>query len=189
MVNHTNLISGARTLTDHILSKNTDPIEESLSRSRLTGALKGLFTIGIPAGILLHDASTDEEKLLKIKAKLLNLETTELDKASPDYEAAIFARDFQKEIYSKIADYTQTALKIKNFTSIGLLLNFAGGFTLIAAQNPNTQLAGLVTSSLGLLLAAQGSFLNFTHWMIRGNYLDKSKQELAMQAANRLSIN
>lgn len=193
---HTNLVSEARTLITDILSASTDSIEKGLSRTenRIAGALIGFLVAGVPAGICFSDASTDEEKLQKIKAKLINLETAALDNNSPDYQKAISARNFQKEVYENVERYTLTAQKIKNITGVGAFL-FSIGVTIGLAgsqfpnvQAPNLELARTIAINTGRLIALPSAAYGLYHWMSEGTKLDGAKQALAKQALNQLSV-
>src|SRR5262249_10628759 len=105
-----------------------DSVEKSLSRTRnrIIGVLLGPLFAGIASTVFFCDAWTDSGKLEKIDAKLLDFKTIELDKNSSNYDKATFARDFQKQVYENIAEYTKTALTIKLLASIGWFVTSRG---------------------------------------------------------------
>lgn len=183
---HTSLISETRILLADILSASTDSIEKGLSRTgnRIKGALIGFLLIGgFPAGICFFDARTDGEKLQKIKAKLIDLEAINLDKASPYYDEAMSALHFQKEIYESVESYTLTAKKIKNIAAFGFfLLSMGVNVALIApestmAQVSNKHLALGIGVSSGLLISIPAATYGLYH-RFKGTKIDSVKQAL-----------
>jgi len=181
---HTNLISEARTLANDIILKNTDPIEKSLSDRRVLGYAAIAFPV-----IAYFDAEIDGAKLQKIKAKLANLDTVELDKTSSDYEMAVFARDFQKEVYGKIANYTATAQRIKKYIGACSLISFLGSLTMKSTEIPSSlNLIGLVAAGLGFTTVVPGMGCQIAHYIINGTQLDEHKEILARSALKKLSV-
>jgi hypothetical protein len=217
---NTKLISDAQTLTANILVTSKDSIEREQHRplvrscaavSSIAGALfsrymwgnaygMGLLSSVVPSVLFqtihMDAALVDRFKLEKINGKLFELDTVELDKADPNYEKAIAARDFQKEVYSKVKDYTATAQAIKGLTSLGIALFGTGLFFSAMAQvcpedatqsilcpfiTSWTEPAAQIIMATGLAVAVPAAALNIYHWATKGSKLDSIKKTLATQ--------
>jgi hypothetical protein len=173
---NTSFISDARILAQDVLSASTDSIEKGLSRN--SGRVIGTLILG-PPGFCMCDSSTDSEKLAKINAKLMKLESSQLDQTSEDYTNAVSARDFQKQIYVNVRNYTETAQKIKNLAGFGLGLVFVGGIqTFFGDTSGVTEF--LINSGylIGVPTALYGIYNSYTE----GNQLVSANQALARQA-------
>ncbi len=219
---HTNIIRDAKTLITDI-SKSTDSIERSLPRTKdrigvlesaaaatiagatTAAAAEGSFVapsmIYLAVGevfalsyICLADLWRDRDKLREINTKLIELDNAKLDKARPDYDKAVLARDFQKKVYIKIGDYTLTAQTIKKVTSCGAFLFWLGTFIALSrsqyprVESPNLDLAIELAIKAGLLIALPNALCGLYHWMIEGAKLNRSNQELAQQTSKELTV-
>lgn len=187
---NTNLISEARYLSMGILSGSLDPIEAKSFRTcnRVIGALIDYFVSSIPMSIFFIDSSTDRKKLKQIDAKLMDLDTVELEETNPNYEKAAIARDFQKEVYTNIRSYTSTANKIKIFTwvSFGVLSIGLDYLARHSSFSPDRILNQVTAFNLAIHAGVLLTLPAAVHWLAAGGKLDGVNQVLAKQALNRL---
>jgi hypothetical protein len=183
------VISDARILATDILIESTDSIEKEVFRAtnKILGAVFGACVLNMPIGLVMFDVGTDATKLQKIKAKLLNLEMTSLDEKSPDYQKAICARNFQKEVYENLEKYTHTAQKIKAMVGVSAFFFFMGKTLLPFPSLFPSELA-LAFMGAGLLVNIPGAAYGLYHWISEGNKLEGVKQTLAKQAISQLSL-
>jgi len=140
-----NVISEARILHDYLCNA-TDPVENELYRN-LHGIVGLVFMQG-GAGSIFLDAATDQAKLSKLRDKLIRLENVTLDKNSSDYEKALNAHAFQKNVYEAINDYTSTIQKIKLRVGAGFFLN------------------RFFSSKVGLLVILSSAAYGTYHWAV-----------------------
>lgn len=191
---HANLINQSNELMANILSKSKDSIETNLCRTsaRILGFVVALPFGGIP-GVFMFDSDTDGFKLRDINAHLINLKQAELDKASPDYEKAIAASDFQFQVYKNVAKYTKTAKKVKDLATVGAFLCFIGSIGLMVLSQecsipiPSLQFGASIAARAGLLVFLPAATYRFYHWMSAGNELEGANRALAEQRLGQRS--
>ena len=197
------VISDAKILINNVLSASKDPFENGLKRTgqRLMGFFAGLFTIGWGGGLFLFDAAVDDQKLNKIKAKLLDLRSTTPDQNSSDYEQAVVAREYQDLVYSHIARYTETARTIKNLAGVGSIIVTIGGIFLYADMfsdpqrflNPNRLDFGPLTMTamglggIGSMIVMPATMAKLIHTLSAGSSLEETKQDLTQKTLKQLA--
>lgn len=171
---HSNLISESQILKMDILSSTTDSIEKKFN-PRLDSVP---FLNEILPFLLFHvpflNIIFDHVKSQKINAKLIDLQATELDKTSLDYEKAVSALSFQEEVYKNTLNYIHTAKKMKTLYALG-------GFTIclgmVTANNLFPQESRAI-ARFGLLTAAVYAY-GIYHCFSEGASLNSTNRTLA----------
>lgn len=188
-----NMVWDAKLMMSDIAS-STDPIEKNLSRTsnRILGGFLGLLTFGIPTGVFVADASVDSSKLQQIQAKKIQLDQVQLNHSEAGYEKAVVAREFQKDVYTSIAGYTQTAEKVKSVLALASVLYGVGAALMLGRMlhSGYTSRSASMTEAMalqsGLLIGLPTAAYGLYHWLVDGSNLEGKKQVLAEQASRRL---
>jgi hypothetical protein len=190
--NNQKIINESKTLIDEVVAGDENSVEKTLSRTakRIMGFVCGFFLLAPFPTLLYVDSYVDGLKIRSIEDKLKNLHSTELNSSDNDFNEAIIGRDFQKNVYTNILNYTKTAKTIKVIQATGLVAStLLPLLALIIAQlNPNkiTPQTVILTASLTSGVAVGGLVANIGHWYFGGEALDQQNLTLAVEAHQKL---